>query len=406
MTGESRKKVLGDVLGENGEMLATLQDLIMEKCETLGKGAERLREVPEELMHEKAELEERLRQIALEYQQLQRSGVVEVSGSAETDMVSAQLRTARDEAKHREAEIERLKRELKVAQEEQQTSREIISDLRRTLADERRELNNIRQERFLTSHPHPPRVSRISPPFSPRQLEHPELAPPRLSASCAPPSAAMTHRPGVPRTRAASASPRTVRTESCRPPRPTSAAPTRGTSGAAGELARETAAVSTLGWASATAADDVPNLSAPFAEFASVRSGAMRGASGGGVRAANACGRAADAATQTSGGLAAEGRWQERARELQQANDRLQTALLAAALDHDGGELGAVLSAVTRTNSRSCAASSSPRSKPPGATRGAQSARTSCSSRQPRPPSNWGTSATLPRGLTAWPPMA
>ena len=103
---------------------------------------------------------------------------------------------------------------------------------------------------------------------------------------------------------------------------------------------------SDVGWAAGMVVPaDAPDLSAPFAEFAAVYGGLPRRAAPTAVTAEGiegsrwaAHGHSAHVSTQTQQTMAdaTDGSvWEQRARELKQANSRLQMALVAAALDPD-----------------------------------------------------------------------
>jgi hypothetical protein len=177
-----------------------------------------------------------------------------------------------------------------------------------------------------------------APHASPRQLEHPELTSPRQA--------------GRQQVRAASAS--SSRPAPAQPRRPLSARPAA--SSAVGVLLGAPAAAaaphayggccsSARGPSSMPAP---PDYRTPLA-IGSARSPRTGGWCSASVSASGAstprrATGAADACTQTASGVEA---LERQVRELQHANERLQTALLSAALiDGDGGELGGLLAVV------------------------------------------------------------
>ena len=172
--------------------------------------------------------------------------------------------------------------------------------------------------------------------------------------------------------------------------------------------------------AAALMLEAAPDLSAPFAEFAAFYGGASGSHSqprAGSRTGSTVHGHAgprppprSDASMQTEEPLPeplSEEHWRQRARELQRANARLQTALLAAALDTKEGaeaDLRMALSAINRSGNVGGAVGNVASGGPPRV-KGTRQARSgSASARRPTDPPAAG--ARLPRTLYEWPPMA
>jgi hypothetical protein len=155
-------------------------------------------------------------------------------------------------------------------------------------------------------------------------------------------------------------------------------------------------------------AETVPDLTAPFAEFAQFYSGdgAPASAVAGPLSRQHSC---TDASTQTTSHGAA-GDWEQRARELMHANKQLQTALIAAALDPEK-DLSSMLNTVNRNAAGAVPVIHREAPSPRGGIRGPHSARRTNSPRVPPPSTGrdgtrWGSGLAMPYGLKAWPSMA
>ena len=327
-----RKASALDDLNE-GLRVLTLHRQLIDKCEVLGQGALRLREEPDRLNMEKHDLEERLaEQENIAQEERRRAATLETTAAERATY--AQLAQAQEVAAQQERHAKQLESELGRTKQDLQTARQRISDLQRTLAAEKRELEKLRQERWVTQ---PPRDLAEKPhAYSPRQIEHPELKPPSRPPS-QPPSRPPSRPPSA--RGSAGASPR-CGGSTPRPPMdtPMDSSRCRGACGAVGG--------SDVGWAAGMVVPaDAPDLSAPFAEFAAVYGGLPRRAAPTAVTAEGiegsrwaAHGHSAHVSTQTQQTMAdaTDGSvWEQRARELKQANSRLQMALVAAALDPD-----------------------------------------------------------------------
>ena len=386
-----------------GERVMTLYKSVQMKMAELGDLTDRLREAPDALAAEKEALQAQLGSM-IAAEEARHSCSLDATSSY-YDPKEAALVRAHEEAEKRERHIEQLVADLRAANLEVQASRKQISELQHELAAEQHELHKLRLEARLTLTPTmtaarmPQGHTSPLPPYS-RQLEHPELETPRPPST--PSGTASARRP---RTAAASreqqqhtpgGSARGAGHSSARPAAhshtPAKSSARTGTLGESsmpstgtGRVAAGAAAAAALmlDRAPSLMLEVAPDLSAPFSEFAKYY-GALGGRHKGGATftedaftrdafnrdATQSLGRSPAASVLPSGSLAPrdagvqtddelmsyaithadELGWKERCVELQKANSRLQTALLAAALD--GGkdvDLRTALSAVNRT---------------------------------------------------------
>ena len=311
-----------------GELLTIMHQNLLEKCEALGSAALALREKPEALMHEKAELERHLQDLLHQNEERQRKASMSHASEKERAM-HRELDAARSEVDRKDSELRRMRIALQASHDELQQVSAQRAELRRELDAERAELHKLRQERRTTTLPQRV-VSDAASHASPRQLEHPELTSPR-----------QVQRQQV---RAASAAMRR------------SAGPSDVGGGARPFSARPASHAAAASIASHGAVGGVV-LHAPLTPRRPISAGPTPRRTPGGFATPSTLhshafgadlGAQADASTQTprQDALAA---LEQQNRELLRANARLQTALLAAALDPDGSsEVQGLLAAVDR----------------------------------------------------------
>ena len=347
-----------------GERLSLLHQALLDKCDKLEESVLVLRERPEQLQAQKLSLEERIGQMLADEAERKRLEALIDPNSAE-QVALRQLKEAKTLLTEKENELRRLRIATETARNELQKMTDSKSQLQRALDGERAELHKLRQEKRTTQLP--VRVhSDVSTHTSPRQQEHPELTSPRqaqrqqLRAASA----------GLSRSRggivggigsvgggsggtggggSVGASPR-QRPFSARPSvgeHPTTATAELNLGGSAGSLYVPQPPAGPRGGSAnlSTFLTERENSSPRGTNLKSAMRQQSSSASGGGPSSSSsAAGPRVDVSTQTNSNELRE------IKELQRANQRLQTALLAAALDPDGGgtELSGLLAAVDR----------------------------------------------------------
>ena len=414
-------------IGEQGEILTAQHRTVLQKCDNLlgqGNGPE-AREAA--LLQRNAELEERLQQMIDAEEERLKNELAATSSHAERAALK-RLEEAQVEIESKDSEIRKMHIALEAARDELHKLSAQKSELRRELEDERSELHRLRQEKRTTELPlHV--FDDLPSHSSPRQMAHPELRSPRqaqrqqlraASASATRPSTVLAQRPMSAR------------------PAATTAAPSIGASSGGSKSARE---IGTSGHAAGTAAGIASGIvrhepTPPASSITPSGSGGPRhvgiageAAVAGSLTPRGAAERAmarmqlhqqASAASSSgaccdSSGMAshapssrdpAKAALEKQLVELQRANARLQTALLAAALDPDGcAEPGGLLAGIDRGLSRRSG---------PSHTVSSMSQRNT--PRSPAADKAWPftrsklpTGTKLPRGYvqpsTTWPPM-
>ena len=389
---------------EVGEQVTHLHKRVAQECEKKNRATAEAIDQPERLMARNRELEAQVHDmIEAERERERQSSLNNASSHAERAALK-QLAESQAECEAKDSEMRRMRIALEAARDELQKLSNEKTDLRRELEQERSELHKLRQEKRTTVLPH--QVNDDRPRHnSPRQLEHPELNSPRQyqrraqSASASRPSTATPQRPF-------SARPSGINAQ-----RPASAqALARGPAMAVSLVApRETA--EKAGSSSGTPRQDAFGAAPGTAALASPREAAERAMARMHATYAQGSSRGPgaippkpgyrDGGAQTQKDLS-DAHWERQVKELQRANARLQTALLAAALDPDGGsELGTLLAAVDRGL---------------GKRTGQQMALSPRQPRSPSSPKEWPfgahsslpTGSKLPKGFTQpqWPSMA
>jgi hypothetical protein len=384
-------------LTETGEKVTYLHKACANEADKLGKALVTAYDSPAVLMERNAQLEREMGQMVQEEAEREQKREADDGKSTERAALKA-LEAAQAEIENKDGEMRSMRIALEAARDELHKLQQQKTELRRELEGERSELHKLRQEKRTTQLP-PHMLHDLPRHGSPRQLEHPELVSPRQAQRRA--ASASANRP--------SASAVGVRPFSARPAASSSSA----------------AAVAAAPSSARSYDSDPPLARGPAAAFVSPREpsapaaprpgGSARGRAGGAAAAAASPSAAVERAmaryhdpppprlahnqrnsgTQTEQDLSDQA-WERQVKELQRANARLQTALLAAALDPDGGaELSGLLAAVDRGLAKRSGLGSSPR-KPSG----------------PPPDKPWPftrsslpTGTKLPKGFTQWPPM-
>lgn len=374
----------------SAERISMLHGAVLDKCNEFGQATLALRSKPEELLEQNLALQAEIARL-LDEDEARRRHEASVDGRTAERAALEQLAHAQEAVQARDGELRRTRIALEATRADVQKLAHEKAALQRELAAERSELHKLRLERRVTELPTGNGTRGGAPTHrSPRQLEHPELTSPRQvvrqqqrAASAAATRSHISSGAASPRHRALASA------------RPMSAAATTGHS-----RGREAAAP--------------PPAAHPHAPTStSARPASARPAYGGapqylptGVPAVHA--EAAAEAGEVTGArdLAS---CEAEVRELRQANARLQTALLAAALDPDGtGESlshllahvdrGLAVRSLQRRGQRavsSVAALSARAHSPPTADKP-----------WPFPASKLPKGTRLPAGYSQWPPMA
>jgi len=254
-----------------GERVLSLHKLLIEKTERLGRATEHLREAPKDLEAEKESLKAQLGDM-IAADEARRTAIRDAEHDSGSQCTATALEKAHAEVEQREHTIRHMADELRELNLAIEASRMHVGELMRELLDERKELQKVRQE-CRVAHALAGQSS-TSPRLSRHGREHPELKlhPPPLPNG----NADLRHRP--------------IQVGLSRGGHPQCFEPARKRSPPSAALHNHSAH---SGQAVGTASPSLRNISVQTDQTASDES------------------------------------WRQRAAELQRANARLQTALLA-----------------------------------------------------------------------------